>query len=248
MHNDNNVNIEELSSTTSSSDTLFFIEKNLQVGMKLPQDFQKIQIRPILPKHIVQSFPFAYENFTDILSLFSIKFESEDAIDVKDTLHLCFKRPKSTKEISTCAQSIEEVVDFVVRELGTNEVEVKTMDKKMEVPNGRQDYMIKKVKKLDVPGNNAAVCHRIRYPYTVYYCHHQIGIGHYDVTLVSLAGTEVQTTAICHYDTYAWNPKSTPLRALGLKPGDSPLCHFAFLNDMFWNIKPAVSNSLDMAQ
>ena len=144
---------------------------------------------------------------------------------------------------------MEDIVDFVVGELGTNEVEIKMMNNNIEVPNGIQDYLLSKVEKLFVPGNTAVACHRMSYPYIVYYCHHQQDIGQYNVTLVSPStGAAFQTTAVCHYDTYAWQPDVVALKYLGIRPGDAPVCHFSAINDMFWTLKDDEPKSLDMVQ
>uniref|UniRef100_A0A803LQ66 BURP domain-containing protein n=1 Tax=Chenopodium quinoa TaxID=63459 RepID=A0A803LQ66_CHEQI len=226
--------------------SVFFIEKSLRLGDKLKHDFQKTPSVPFLPKHIAKSIPFSEDKFTEILNLFSIKPGSVEATGIKGTLDVCLHRPKVEKENRTCAQSMEDVVDFVVRELGSNDVELRMMKNDIEVPKGIQDYVITKVKKLVVPGNTAAACHRMSYPYVVYYCHHQQDIGHYDVTLVSpTTGNAIQTTAVCHYDTYAWKPNVPALQYLGIRPGDAPVCHFSAINDMFWSLK-ANSKSLDM--
>ncbi|KMT12948.1 hypothetical protein BVRB_4g090310 isoform B [Beta vulgaris subsp. vulgaris] len=238
MHNANSKD-SEVKEENLNGGSVFFVEESLRLGMKLKHDFQKTKKRPYLPKKIAQSIPFSVDKVAEIVNLFSIKSESAEATAIKETLGICLQRPKVKKENRTCAQSMEDIVDFVVKELGTNDVELRMMRNNIEVPHGIQDYVVTKVKKLVVPGNTAAACHRMVYPYVVYYCHHQQDIGHYDVTLVSPTfGNAIQTTAVCHYDTYAWQPDVLALRYLGIRPGDAPVCHFSAINDMFWSIKP----------
>lgn len=248
MHNANSKD-SEVKEENLNGGSVFFVEESLRLGTKLKHDFQKTKKRPYLPKKIAQSIPFSVDKVAEILNLFSIKSKSAEATSIKETLGICLQRPNVKKENRTCAQSMEDIVDFVVKELGTNDVQLRMMRNNIEVAHGIQDYVVTKVKKLVVPGNTAAACHRMVYPYVVYYCHHQQDIGHYDITLVSpTSGNAIQTTAVCHYDTYAWQPDVEALRYLGIRPGDAPVCHFSAINDMFWSIKPTHSKYLDMAQ
>ena len=50
-------------------------------------------------------------------------------------------------------------------------------------------------------GNKAVVCHKMDYPYTVFYCH-KIDTRSYTIPLVATGdGTNVKAFALCHTNT-----------------------------------------------
>ncbi|KAL4352572.1 hypothetical protein GQ457_06G002230 [Hibiscus cannabinus] len=71
-------------------------------------------------------------------------------------------------------------------------------------------------------------CHNEPYPYAVYFCHFQPDTVN-KVFMVSLGGENgdrVDAVFLCHMDTSAWDAGHISFRLLGVKPGESEICHF----------------------
>ncbi|CAO2822592.1 unnamed protein product [Amaranthus hypochondriacus] len=214
-----------------------FVEKNLVVGMKLKHQFHNIENAPFLPKEMEKSMPFSKHKFTNILDRLSIKHDSLEATTMNKTVWLCMDIPLENDEKRTCIQSLESMVDYAIKELGTKNLKVLTMNTDAKYPNVRQEYIVTKVKKLVVPGNYALGCHKLSYPYAVYLCHRQKEISQYAVTLTNtVTKVTVESNVICHNDLFA--PDVPALRELGIMPGDGPICHLYVVDDIIWTINP----------
>ncbi|XP_021738789.1 BURP domain protein RD22-like [Chenopodium quinoa] len=94
--------------------------------------------------------------------------------------------------------------------------ESKTIDDKV------QKYTITAVKKV-ANDNEAAVCHKQKYAYAVFYCHKTKDTSAYTVSLMGADGSKAKAMAVCHKDTSAWNPKHLAFQALNVKPGSVPI-------------------------
>lgn len=64
-------------------------------------------------------------------------------------------------------------MDFVIRELGLDNVKVRMMSMlEDEVLIGMYEFEIIKVDKLEVLGKNGVVCYKMVYLYVVYWCYY----------------------------------------------------------------------------
>ncbi|XP_077232294.1 BURP domain-containing protein 5-like [Tasmannia lanceolata] len=209
---------------------IFFLEKNLHPGAKM--DLHFIKTTPgatFLPRGVAQSIPFSSSKLLDILNKFSISPGSLEAEAVKDTLSTC-EAPASKGEDKYCATSLESMVDFAKSKLGTN-VQVLTTTVNKETTT--QEYTVGSgVKKM--VGPKSLACHGQSYVYAVFYCHETSDTTAYTVPLVGKDGTSVESIAMCHKDTSAWDPKQLAFQVLKVKPGSVPICHFLPQDHILW--------------
>ncbi|XP_048446606.1 BURP domain protein RD22-like [Pyrus x bretschneideri] len=104
-----------------------------------------------------------------------------------------------------------------------------------EVEKGVQNYTIisPRMKNFSaVDKSRVIVCHKLSYPYAVFYCHSFQRIRAYMVPLQGSDGTTAKAVAICQADTSRWNPKI--LQGLKVEPGTVPVCHFLSDSDIAW--------------
>ncbi|PHT89800.1 hypothetical protein T459_04913 [Capsicum annuum] len=203
----------------------YFFEKKLKKGniINFPT-FKDKNDAPLLPRQVAESIPFSSKKIPEILNHFSIDGNSEDAQTIKDSINICEKPEIHHKEKKFCATSLESMIDFMLSELGTNNIQAITTEVEGESSQIFQKYTMKKVEQI-ADGNNM-VCHKVDYPYAVHYCH--IG-GHtktFIVSMVGVDGTKVKALSVCHQDTSFWNPKGLPFIVLNVKAGTTPICHF----------------------
>ncbi|GKV52934.1 hypothetical protein SLEP1_g59484, partial [Rubroshorea leprosula] len=128
-----------------------------------------------------------------------------------------------------CATSLESLIDLTVSRLGkkmhvlSTEVEKETKVEKFTIGKG--------MKKI---GEKEIVCHKLKYPYAVFFCHSLDKTDVYKVPLIGSDGTKVKATAVCHKDTSTWNPRHLAFLALKVKPGSVPICHFLAKETIIW--------------
>ena len=82
-------------------------------------------------------------------------------------------------------------------------------------------------------GDFSVVCHKMNYPYAVFYCHKIQATRAYMVPLVGRDGTKAKAVAVCHANTMEWNPKHLAFQLLKVKPG-VPICHFLTQDQIIW--------------
>ena len=87
-------------------------------------------------------------------------------------------------------------------------------------------YSITGVKKMAVAGE-ATVCHRLRYPYPIFYCHYTQNVEAYRISLVGNDGTNVNVATVCHVHT-------TTLNKAKAKPESVPVCHLLPEDNVVW--------------
>ncbi|XP_004233978.1 BURP domain-containing protein 6-like [Solanum lycopersicum] len=200
----------------------FFFENDLTKGNII--NFPSLKHKndaPFLPRQ--STIPFSSKKFTEILNHFSIDSNSNDAQIIKETIYLC-EEPDLHKEKKFCATSLESMVDFMLSELGTNNIEAITTEVEGESSQIIQRYTMEKVEEI-ADGNNM-VCHKINYPYAVHYCHVGGRTKTFMVSMIGVDGTKVKALSVCHQDTSFWNPKGIPFVMFNVKPGTTPFCHF----------------------
>ncbi|GAU21087.1 hypothetical protein TSUD_10040 [Trifolium subterraneum] len=218
-----------------SNATLFFLENDLHHGKKLNMQFSKTtsnnNVSKFLPKEVADSIPFSSNKMENILDKFSIKKGSKEYEIVKNTIKYCEEKGIKGEE-KLCVTSLESMVDFATSKLGNNVEAMSTeLDKES---NEFQKYVIAKgVKKLG-KDNKVNVCHKLNYPYAVFYCHTTDATKVYSVPLEGVDGNRVKAIAVCHTDTSQWNPKYLAFQVLKVQPGTVPICHFLSQHQVVW--------------
>ncbi|RVW62127.1 BURP domain-containing protein 3 [Vitis vinifera] len=86
-------------------------------------------------------------------------------------------------------------------------------------------------------GDFSVVCHKMNYPYAVFYCHKIQATRAYMVPLVGRDGTKAKAVAVCHANTMEWNPNHLAFQLLKVKPGTAPICHFLPEDHVVWVAK-----------
>ncbi|CAA2934815.1 Hypothetical predicted protein [Olea europaea subsp. europaea] len=209
---------------------LFFLEKDLYKGNNMKLHFFKSSDdqASFLPRQVADSIPFSSEKFPQILDRFLVNPSSEKAEIMKKTIQECEEKGIKGEE-KYCATSLESMVDFSTSKMG-RKVEAVSTETEKETP--LQMYKIVGVKKLSE--KKAVVCHKVKYPYAIFYCHKTETTESYKVAMVGDDGTKVKAVAVCHKDTAAWNPKHLAFQVLKVKPGTVPVCHFLPEDHIVW--------------
>lgn len=213
--------------------TLFFLEKDLHPGAKMKLHFTKAALTAtFIPQNEADSLPFSSIKLPEILNHFGIDPKSSEAETLKKTLKEC-EMPAINGESKYCATSLESMVKFSIESLSTSDINVVSTT----VGKGamqEQEYTINEYGLERMNGNKLVACHLEEYKYAVFYCHTTRRSRAYTVKMVAENGENIETVAICHTDTAAWNPKHVAFRVLGVKPGTVPVCHFLPQNHVVW--------------
>ncbi|CAO1945887.1 unnamed protein product [Urochloa humidicola] len=219
---------------------LFFQEKDLHAGNKVTVQFTNTAGAAgakFLPRSEAESIPFSSKKVPEILSRFSVRPDSVEAAEMKQTLSDC-EAPAAEGEKKACATSLESMVDFATSSLGTSHVRaISTVVAKEGSP--KQEYTVTGVKRAVAGGEGdddgrLVACHAEPYAYAVFACHLTRRTRAYTVSMVGRDGTAVDAVAVCHADTAGWNPKHVAFQVLGVKPGTVPVCHFLPQDHVVW--------------
>ncbi|KAM6544434.1 hypothetical protein CsatB_008881 [Cannabis sativa] len=221
---------------------LFFLDKDIQPGTQMNLNFVKSSTSmsstsTFLPRQVAQSIPFSSKKLPEILNKLSVKPHSEEAEMVKQTIEEC-EEPSIKGEDKYCATSLESMIDFTTSKLGNNNnvqaISTNVVEEKESV--GIQKYTIKQVeKKRNSNSKVTVVCHKLNYPFAVFYCHTSQATEAYMVTLQgSDDGNKVKAVAACHKDTSGWNPNHLAFKVLNVKQGTVPVCHFLPQDHIVW--------------
>ncbi|KAL6344486.1 hypothetical protein AAG906_002391 [Vitis piasezkii] len=179
----------------------FFLQTDLHPGTKmvlqLPQTTNEAMF---LPRQVADSIPFSSKKLPEILNRLSVKEKSAEAELMKKEIEDQCEEAALDGESGFCATSLESLIDFSTSKLGRN-VNVLTN----EVKTGSQEYEfgvgMKKV------ADKSVVCHKMNYPYAVFYCHTFTKTKTYMIPLVGADGSKAKAMAACHSDTSAWHPQ-----------------------------------------
>uniref|UniRef100_A0A3N7ET69 BURP domain-containing protein n=1 Tax=Populus trichocarpa TaxID=3694 RepID=A0A3N7ET69_POPTR len=206
--------------------TIFYLYNDLHPGKKMKLLFTNSGTKvSFLPRRVAESIPFSSDKFPEILKYFSLQVNSEEAEIISDEIGYC-ESPNMEGEEKYCATSLESLIDFNVARLGQN-VQVLSTE-----PGKKQEYTVSA--KAEMRGEHkAAVCHKIRYPYAVHYCHVIEGTEVYVVPLIAADGAEVKAVTVCHLNTSAWSPDHMAFEVLKIKPGPA-VCHFLATDTLIW--------------
>ncbi|XP_039064296.1 BURP domain-containing protein 5-like [Hibiscus syriacus] len=152
---------------------------------------------------------------------------------MRQTLEVCEKEPKEG-EVRGCATNVESLADFARGILGS--------DSKVEILRSSllsnpstplvQNYTILEFAEMST--GDIVPCHSEPYPYPVYYCHFQLGAESkvFKVHLRGENGEMIDSAFLCHMDTSTWRPGHVAFRLLGVKAGDTEVCHFMAAHDL----------------
>ncbi|CAI8605767.1 unnamed protein product [Vicia faba] len=213
---------------------LFFFEKNLHDGTKSNLQFFKTSssnVAKFLPKEVANSIPFSSNKVDYILNKMNIKKGSKGARIVKNTISECEEEGIKGEE-KLCVTSLESMIDFVTSKLGKN-VEAFSTEMNKESESPQYKMIAQGVKKLG-DKNKVVVCHKVNYPYAVFYCHKTETTKAYSVPLEGVDGIRVKAIVVCHTDTSQWNPKHLAFQVLKIKPGNVPVCHLLPKDNVVW--------------
>ncbi|KAM0065725.1 putative BURP domain-containing protein [Helianthus debilis subsp. tardiflorus] len=210
---------------------LFFLEKDLHQGIEMNLHFTKNDQKSMfLPRKVVDSIPFSSKDLPQIYNRFSVKPDSMEGQDMKQTLNECENKGIEGEE-KYCATSLESMVDFVTTKLGKKVKAISTeVNAKESTP--LQKYKVELAKKRG--RDKVVVCHKQIYPYAVFYCHETVATQAYAASVVGVDGMKVNAVAVCHIDTAKWNPKHLAFQVLKVKPGRVPICHFLPEDHVVW--------------
>ncbi|KAK8475512.1 hypothetical protein V6N13_101441 [Hibiscus sabdariffa] len=214
---------------------VFATIKDIEVGKTMPIYFPYIHdptTFQFLPKHKTHQIPLSSEQLPELLRLFSFSPDSHQALAMEQTLKICeMEAPKG--EVQGCVTSLESLVDFAQDIFGPDsQVGIVRSSLTSKSTPLLQNYTV--VESKEISTGKLIACHNEPYPYAVYYCHFQLGSVN-KVFMVSLRGDngeKVDSAFLCHMDTSTWSAGHIGFRLLGLKPGESEICHFFPAYDM----------------
>ncbi|XP_042483139.1 polygalacturonase-1 non-catalytic subunit beta-like [Macadamia integrifolia] len=173
--------------------------------------------------------PFSVAHVEELRKLFGVEDESNMDEYIQDTLEICEKSPIQGEK-RTCATSAEDLIDFIVEELGHYVHSWST-----ESVEGSYENATIGVVKL-IYGNlseSPALCHSQPFLFQVYYCHVLQKVKVYAVDIHARKKVNRAIMA-CHYDTSTWNPNHLAFTLLGLGPGQIEICHWINENGIVW--------------
>ncbi|XP_073022916.1 BURP domain protein USPL1-like [Primulina eburnea] len=209
---------------------VFFHHDDLVIGKRIPIYFPRKDPPSASPRFLSReesdSIPFSTAQFPEILEFFSFPSDSKQAKAMKMTLHHCEAKP-IRGETKICATSLESMLDFVNSVFGPgSKFKVLNTEYLNESISTLQNYTVHD-DPSEIPASELVSCHRLPYPYAVFYCHAQVGDNVlYKVLVEGDDGGKVEAGAICHMDTSQWDPKHAGFRVLKTRPGAAPVCHF----------------------
>ncbi|XP_042484662.1 BURP domain-containing protein 16-like [Macadamia integrifolia] len=197
--------------------------------MPIPDLRDPMSYKSFLLRSIASKMPFSVAHIEEWKKLFGVEDESNMDEYIQDTLEICEKSPIQGEK-RTCATSAEDLIDFVVKELGHYAHLWST-----ESVEGSYENVTIGVVKL-IYGNlseSPALCHSQSFIFQVYYCH---VIQKVRVYAVDIHARKTVNRAImaCHYDTSTWNPNHLAFKLLGLGSGQIEICHWINENGIVW--------------
>uniref|UniRef100_A0A803LBW6 BURP domain-containing protein n=1 Tax=Chenopodium quinoa TaxID=63459 RepID=A0A803LBW6_CHEQI len=125
-----------------------------------------------------------------------------------------------------CVTSLESMVDYVISMIGTNVKALTTQVKK----DSKMEYTIYGVKRLVKNDHETVVCHKMGYPYAVFFCHRTKTIRSYMASLVGKDGTKIEAVVACHMESNDFLDNYAKI-VLKVVPGSTHICHFPAAED-----------------
>ncbi|XP_010529097.1 PREDICTED: BURP domain protein USPL1-like [Tarenaya hassleriana] len=222
---------------------MYFSIDDLQTTKKLPIYFYKNSLRnlpPLLSKEKADSIPFSRKKLSFLLHYFSISKNSPQGKAMKETLGHCDAKTIEG-EVKFCATSLESMLDLVKETLG-HDTKLRVLTTRFQALSEKNvSYTLKNYTFEEAPKELVGVrmlgCHRMPYPYVVYYCHgHRGGSRVFEVSLVEADGVRQRVVgpAVCHMDTSTWDKDHVAFKVLKMEPGSAPVCHFFPIDNIVW--------------
>ncbi|XP_021735704.1 BURP domain-containing protein 5-like [Chenopodium quinoa] len=219
VHVDDNAN-------SVTKDQVFFVEKNLRFGAKMTLHFQRsIKKGFFLPRELSKKIPFSSKKIPETLQILSLDPKSNEAYVLSKRIELC-EEPTIEGVEKKCVTSLESMVDYVISMIGTNVKALTTQVKK----DAKMEYTIDGVKKLVKNDRETVVCHKMGYPYAVFFCHRTKTLRSYMVSLVGKDGSKIEAVAACHKETNGFLDNYAK-NVLKVVPGSTHICHFPAAED-----------------
>ncbi|XP_021738851.1 BURP domain-containing protein 5-like [Chenopodium quinoa] len=219
VHVDDNVN-------SATKDQVFFVEKNLRFGTKMTLHFQKsIKKGFFLPRQLSNKIPFSSKKIPETLQILSLDPKSNEAYVLSKRIELC-EEPTIEGVEKKCVTSLESMVDYVISMIGTNVKALTTQVKK----DSKMEYTIYGVKRLVKNDHETVVCHKMGYPYAVFFCHRTKTIRSYMASLVGKDGTKIEAVVACHMESNDFLDNYAKI-VLKVVPGSTHICHFPAAED-----------------
>ncbi|KAK8476262.1 hypothetical protein V6N13_149560 [Hibiscus sabdariffa] len=210
---------------------VFAFIKDIQVGKTMPIYFPYVSDPAsfeFLPEEKIHGIPLSSEQLPELLRFFSFSLDSPQALAMKQTLHMCEAKPLE-REVVGCVTSFESLADFAQRFFEPDSrprLGVLRSSPISDTTPLLQNYTVLEYEEIST--GKIIPCHNEPYPYAVYFCHFQPDTVN-KVFMVSLGGENgdrVDAVFLCHMDTSAWDAGHISFRLLGVKPGESEICHF----------------------
>ncbi|KAJ1378856.1 BURP domain [Sesbania bispinosa] len=220
--------------------TGFFTLDDLHVGNVMTLQFPIQEISHFLSRKEADSIPFSMSQLPSVLQLFSIPQDSPQAKSMRGTLEQCEAEP-ITGETKFCANSLESMLDFVDKIIGSEYVKYNILTTSHPSTSAipLQKYTILEVSQ-DIDAPKWVACHPLPYSYAVYYCHFiATGSKVFKVSLGGENGDKMEALGICHLDTSDWSPDHILFKQLGIKPGKAPVCHYFPVKHLMWVPQPS---------
>ncbi|XVE63924.1 hypothetical protein DITRI_Ditri07aG0059900 [Diplodiscus trichospermus] len=185
--------------------------KDLHDGtkVKLPLLITPRDNTTFLPRRVSESTPFSSAKLPEILKHNKLKPGSRAANSVNETIRNCERSSFDGEEKSCATTSLESFTDLSVSMLGkniqllSNELGKETANPLFTIGGGVQKM-----------GEKNLVCHKMNYPYAVYFFHLIKKADVYEVPLVGIDGTKANSLAVCDKDTSSWSPNHIAFQVL----------------------------------
>jgi len=189
-----NVKLDDFKDETTD---IFFSPKELREGGQITLPHLYSPWKAFLPHNLSQLIPFATVALSDVVSSFGLSWSSNMTRNMNNTLIACEEKP-AEREIKTCTTSIEGMIEFVLSNFGSSDSLELTFHPAFTGESGKKARVRKVVERLS--NRPPLSCHRLVYPYGVFYCHTINGTLTFTMELEVLEknGNIFNATALCH--------------------------------------------------
>ncbi|XP_078162815.1 BURP domain protein RD22-like [Carex rostrata] len=204
--------------------SIFFQSKDIYPGAKIKEAIRfdrSVVGNAFIPRVKAEAIPFSSKNLSQFLNHYSINPSSQEAKQIKRGLSVYDSQvPKGTKQF--CATSLESMINNVISELGTQNLQVISTIQLVKKGAKREKIFYKvgsPVKEL--PQEKFVLCHPVASPQAVFYCHTAPKFKGYVIPLEGNKGRKVNALAICHYDSKDFS--SVFFEMLNVNPSTKPV-------------------------
>ncbi|XP_043691695.1 polygalacturonase non-catalytic subunit AroGP2-like [Telopea speciosissima] len=196
--------------------------------MAIPDLRDQMSYKSFLPRSLASKIPFSFTRMEELKNIFGVVDEKMSEF-IQEALEVC---EKSTipGEPRICATSAEDLIDFIVENLGQSLSIWSTESIEGSYENATIGTVKIIYENLSQP---PALCHSQPFIYQVYFCHI---LPKVKVFAVDIHAQKKVNHAImaCHYDTSTWDPNHIAFKLNGFGPGLIEVCHWVNENGMIW--------------